>query len=303
MVKFSQIFAIIFTLFFSLDLESKELSLVTQETTQLDDSTFEINEAEFDDFDDTLDIFEEDNEKWNFYYSSNLRNQQIQNGLDLSGGRAQIGQIFSLTHDIGLSLDFGTSHFSGPFERVNFSYGLNYEYEINDNFSLGASYSKVNFANDSISSTAGTNSTISLFFDWITKFGTFDFAYDRLQGDDLINYFSINYLNPIKYSDFKFNPMISVSFASFSIEETRFRIVRTKRTLKNPRGAALEKVTSTSRSFGLSSIDVGVKSSYRIYDNLSLAILPSLMYIPPIDDVESSLNFLFTFSISYNLDF
>jgi hypothetical protein len=28
-----------------------------------------------------------------------------------------------------------------------------------------------------------------------------------------------------------------------------------------------------------------------------------LMYIPPIDDVESSLNFLFTFSISYNLDF
>jgi len=211
---------------------------------------------------------EEADPDWNLSAVFKFQNRRLQNGLDVNSQRASHNTGVSLSHSSGLTASFDMTRLVNPNELSNYGFGLDYVYSVNDHLDFGATLNSTKYANDTISAFAGSNANLSIYLDYITKIGTFDFSYDKYFGTDDIQFVSLSYINSYTWGDFRLQPNISVSAGEYSISSSRLA-----KALSKKKAGKIIAVNKT--SFGLTSFVIMLKLKYDLGKGFSLALAPA----------------------------
>ncbi|MBI3258143.1 MAG: hypothetical protein HYZ54_01490 [Ignavibacteriae bacterium] len=231
--------------------------------------------------------------KWSAGAGINFKNQQLKNGVDLSGGKPVIGSSVDISHAIGLGLSFNSAHRleNGGATFQDLSIGLNYTYEVASWVDLSVDVTRYKYSSDTTNALAAQTGSISLTADFYFEKLILDFSLDRYLGTDKQTYFTFASLYLLKYHDLRITPLASISAVTYQIETKRTKIKK----------GTTQSVTK--RAFSLSSILASVAFTYPIYSGFSAKFTPAFVY-SPLDDLSSKHSqVIATLGISYSIDF
>ncbi len=277
--------------------------LIDEDSTATNDSSYRENDSistssllnQYDSLvEDGVDFTEEADSlepKWSAIAVINYKNQQQQNGVDLSSGKPIIGNSLDISHEIGLALSLGSSHrFDDGLKYQNLSYGLIYKYSAADWVDLLIDYTRYHYASDTINALSAQTGSLSFTADFYIKTLILDLSLDRYFGSDKQTYLSLSGLMPLRYKNLTITPMISISAVSYEIAKKRVNVNKTNQ-------------ATTKNTISLSSINATVSLRYPLFGGISATFIPSFIYSPiaALASKRSQLNL--SIGISYYIDF
>ena len=300
-----------------------------QEQTTPDTSNFDLeinsllNEIDDQEMDDMIDDFDDededflnaaDDDSWSLDASYSIKNQQLQNGVQLNESKKPIHQLSAgLIHESGFSADFSLGRsFDKTKPYKSTSLDLAYAFSARDwlDFSLDYSYTK--YASDTANPLASSNHDLAVSSTVTLNQFILDVTFSKLFGGDLFESLSLTGIYNWKLGNFKITPLLSVSFSQYSIKQNRAaslpqsflnKLNKLKKTAPDAYKEIMASIGSIDyiEDSGLSSIFLSIPIKYYLNDNFKLNLTTSYAYTPQSvlsaikDDLLLSLGMTYTF--------
>ena len=260
---------------------------------QSDDDLFEDLSDEEREF--LEELLSEEEKTWTMNASLRYRTRQVQNGVEMSTQPLLDGGL-ALFHKDGFSAGANLSQRIADdpgFQNAVLSAG--YTLSVAEWLDLGAEYSRFIYPSSTINPLAGSQNLITLNADLIISRLILSTSYDWYFGEDAAKYLSFSGLLPFRIGELRLNPLVSLTFSSYEIQQQRARSLRD---LLRGRGR-----TETVSETGLSAVQASLGLSYPLGAGFALTFTPVYAYTPQENLASQRLQFFFSAGLRYSTSF
>lgn len=247
---------------------------------------------------------------WTASARANYINNDISRGVDMSNDLAAVHYGAKLEHESGFSLDAGAANLlgsGGGFEQWYASLG--YSHAVSSSLVLSGELSHFKYANDSLNAIANLSNSITLGATIQTALVNIGLSYNTYFGGGTANYFGLNFDKSMEHGDFTFDPSLSFSFISQTIDQKRLasykKFIRSLGKGGSGRGPGSTSSTTSSAVTvtGLSGVTLAVDVSYDLGNGFTLEAQPSYVNSPKAELASNTSQFLWSVGISYAKEF
>jgi hypothetical protein len=232
---------------------------------------------------------------WTLSLRSRVKSAELKRGIDISGDQGTYGLGASILHESGWNGSVSTIVGLQTKSTLSTSFGIGYEYNVSDAFSLSIDYTSTNYPNDSVNAVATLNNVVSLGASYDFDFLDVSLSFDRFMGTTAAMYGGVSLSTTFDFDALTIIPSFDISFVSQSIDVSRISIQKGKRP---------PQLASTTQTIaGLSGISLDALVLYSFGGGFSVSTNPMLTYSAQSDLAARTFTFSVTLGIKYSLGF